>query len=210
VAKEITHSLIESNDDEILWLQMRQGNHLAYQKLYLAYVDDLYRYGRMVIREKCLVEDTIHDIFTDIWSSRNSLGEVISVRLYLFSSFKRRLLRKIKKEHRTYFLPTIDLNTFEIVPSLLDEHIEHTEQKILAQKMQKYVGHLSPRQREIIYLRFYQGLTYAEIAKLLNLDQKYTYNLASKAFQALRGIISKSITTFGFLLTCSIAENVVV
>jgi RNA polymerase sigma factor (sigma-70 family) len=202
VAKDISHNLIESNDEEVLWLQMRQGNHSAYQKLYLAYVDDLYRYGCMVIREKCLVEDTIHDIFADIWSSRKNLGEVQSVRLYLFSSFKRRLLRKFKKENRTSLMPDIEAHAFEIVPSLLDEQIEHIDQKILVQKMQKYVGHLSPRQREIIYLRFYQNLSYTEIAKLLKLDQKYTYNLASKAFQVLRGIISKSITTFGFLLIC--------
>jgi RNA polymerase sigma factor (sigma-70 family) len=208
MAKDIPHNqtFVETDEEELLWQQMRQGSHVAYKKLYLAYVGELYRYGNMVIREKSLVEDTIHDVFSDVWSSRANLGEVSSVRLYLFSSFKRRLLRKIKKERQWQFVQ--DKNnqeiSFEVVPSFLDEQIETHDHKMLVLKMQKYVEHLSPRQREVIYLRFYQNLSYAEIASLLELDQKYTYNLASKAFQMLREIISKTITAFGLLIAYSI------
>jgi RNA polymerase sigma factor (sigma-70 family) len=207
MAKDISNNqtFIETNVEELLWQQMRQGSHAAYKKLYIAYVDELYRYGSMVIREKSLVEDTIHDVFSDIWSSRVNLGEVSSVRLYLFSSFKRRLLRKIKMERRWQFVQDkIKELSFEIAPSFLDEQFENLDHKMLALKMQKYVEHLSPRQREVIYLRFYQNLSYKEIASLLHLDQKYTYNLASKAFQMLREVIFKTITTLGLLIAYSI------
>ena len=48
---------------------------------------------------------------------------------------------------------------------------------------------LSPRQREIIYLRFYQNLSYEEIADIMDLNYQTSRNLLYKAIRSLRGLI---------------------
>ncbi|WP_225000073.1 RNA polymerase sigma factor [Cesiribacter sp. SM1] len=177
-------------DDIALWQEFSEGSELAYEHIYHKYVSELFRYAYMVVKDKSLAEDVIHDVFTDLWSSREKLGKVRSVRLYLFSSVKRRALRKLKKEN---VFSDFDLSAAQPSPgisaSFLDELIDVQQKETLAAKVKKCLAGLSNRQREIIYLRFYQDMSYDEIAQLLQLDQKYIYNLASKAF----GILRKSI-----------------
>jgi len=48
---------------------------------------------------------------------------------------------------------------------------------------------LTRRQREAIYLRFYQNLSYDEIAKLMTMKVESVYNVISKAISLLKNTI---------------------
>lgn len=163
-----------------------EDKRLTYEEVYQAYADELYRYAYMIVRNTQLAEDVIHDVFTDLWSS-NNLKKVRSVRLYLFSSVKRRALRKLKKERSFTFFNSDNFESyFEIIPSVLEELTDVEHREAIVKKINQCISNLSKRQREIIYLKFYQNMSYAEISQLLVLDQKYVYNLASKAFCTIR------------------------
>lgn len=178
------------DDDLTLWQEFSEGNELAYERIYHRYVNKLYRYAYVVVKDKSLAEDVIHDVFTDLWSSRKKLGKVRSVRLYLFASVKRRSLRRLKRENAFSDFDVVSVKpSYGITASFLDELMDVQQKASVAAKVRKCLSGLSNRQREIIYLRFYQNLSYEEIAQLLQLDQKYIYNLASKAF----GVLRKSI-----------------
>ena len=194
---QIKYLSSETSGDAALWHKFTEGDTAAYESIYQKYVNELYKYVYMIVRNKPLAEDVIHDVFTDLWSNRARLAKVRSVRLYLFSSIKRRALRKLKKENTFVCSDNAqDDASFEIAPSFLDELKGVQQRDSLAEKIKECVASLSNRQREIIYLRFYQDMPYSDIAELLQLDQKYTYNLASKAFILLR----KSIPRFTLLI----------
>lgn len=160
---------------------------LAYEEIYHAYADELYRYAYMIVRNAQLAEDVIHDVFTDLWTNKENLEKVRSIRLYLFSSIKRRALRRLKKERTFIFFDQGSYESyFEIIPSFLDELSDVQHKEAVAGKINDCIAKLSNRQREIIYLKFYQNMSYTEISQLLELDQKYVYNLASKAFCTMR------------------------
>ena len=196
---QIKNFYIEPSDEVALWQEFAEGDTAAYEKIYHKYVNDLYRYAYMIVRDKSLAEDVIHDVFADLWSNRKNLGKIRSFRLYLFSSIKRRSLRTLRKESSfTCFNYAQDGSSFEIVPSFLDELVDVQHHDSVAKKIKECIDNLSNRQREIIYLRFYQDMSYSEIAELLRLDQKYTYNLASKAFVILRRSIPRFALLFIF------------
>jgi len=177
--------------DQSLWQAFLNGDEKAYEKLYNKYIDALFRYGSMFSRNRELTEDAIHDVFTNIWKSKEHLSSASSVKLYLFSSLKRQLLRRLKKERPYVFMGDVDhYFPLQMVPSVLDEEINESDRKALAKKIEKCLKLLSNRQREIIYLKFNQDLSYHEIANLLDLDQKYVYNTASNAFCKLRELTS--------------------
>jgi RNA polymerase sigma factor (sigma-70 family) len=180
----------QEDKDLRLWGSMIDGDEKSFETLYKKYIDKLYRYGFMIIPDRNKVEDAIHDVFTCIWSSRANINPAVSVRRYLFSSLKNNLLKKLKKE-KNLFHPFHDVmeNSFIISPDFLEKQLEQEDRDQLSQKLADFLRHLSSRQREILYLRFYQNLSYPEIAALLNLDQKYIYNTASTAFKKLRGIM---------------------
>ena len=166
--------------------KLSEDKPLSYEEVYQVYADELYRYAHMIVRNAQLAEDVIQDVFTDLWSS-NNLEKVRSVRLYLFSSVKRRALRRLKKERSFTFFDQDNLEAhFEIIPSFLEELVDVEDKEIVGKKIMDCIESLSKRQREIIYLKFYQNMSYTEISQLLELDQKYVYNLASKAFCTMR------------------------
>ena len=93
----------ESLEDDAFSQTFSYDNPVVYKEIYHTYADELYRYAHMIVRDKQLAEDVIHDVFTDLWSNRKSLDKIRNIRLYLFSSIKRRALRKLKKERKFTF-----------------------------------------------------------------------------------------------------------
>lgn len=202
-ASHIQHLDSTVSGDVALWRKFTQGDTAAYESIYHQYVKELYSYVYTVVRNKSIAEDVIHDLFADLWSNRKSLGEIRSVRLYLFSCVKRRSLKKLKKERTfTCFDYEQESAAFEIVPSFLDELTASQHKDAMAKSIKKCIANLSNRQREIIYLRFYQNMSYSEVAELLQLDQKYIYNLASKAF----GLLRKSIPYLVSVISLSLSR----
>ena len=57
-----------------------------------------------------------------------------------------------------------------------------------ARKLKKTLSLLSKRQKEIIYLKFYQHLDHGQIAELMNLNSQSVYNLLHEAIQKLRNL----------------------
>ncbi len=171
--------------DDALWQEVKSGNKDAFVHLYNTFADDLLRYGFQLAKDKSIVEDTIHDLYVSIWDQKATLVEVHSIKYYLMSALRRMLLRKIKKEdirHQKEML----FDEVNMVPSFLDANFQTQDESALIEKIRSTLQNLSERQREIIYLKFYQNLSYQDIANLLELDQKYTYNLAARAYASFK------------------------
>lgn len=170
-----------NENDEYLWTELKSGNRGAFVYIYNLYIEDLVRYGNQIVADKPLVEDAIQDIFVSFWEKRDKLADVRSIKFYLLTAIRRILLRKIKKERLFISRNFEKTEMFEIVPSFLDENLRLSSENDLKDKINSVISKLTRRQREIIYLKFYHNLSYKEIADMLKLDQKYTYNLAARA-----------------------------
>jgi len=70
----------------------------AYKELYRFYFKKFYNYGKKFTTNNPLIEDTIQEVFLDIWSNRQKLLNVKSINSYFFSSFRYTLFRNIKHE----------------------------------------------------------------------------------------------------------------
>lgn len=66
-----------------LWDACRTGNRDAFSQLYDLFAADLYRYGYKLVRNKPLVEDSLHALFLHIYENRDRLGATDNIRLYL-------------------------------------------------------------------------------------------------------------------------------
>lgn len=187
-------------DEEQLWQQLKEGDREAFVWIYNKYVADLIRYGCQIVKDKSLVEDVVQDIFVALWEKKKDQADVYSIKFYLLSATRRTLIRRIKKENIFVSEQDEPDRPFKIAPSFLDEKLEILEEQELTEKIRTVIESLSDRQREIIYLKFYQGLSYKEIAALLELDQKYTYNLAARAYNSFKEKFELFIITFFMML----------
>jgi RNA polymerase sigma factor (sigma-70 family) len=62
------------------------------------------------------------------------------------------------------------------------------------------INHLPKRQKEALYLRYYEKMSYEEIMQVMDLSYKSVRNLVSIAIQTLRKVLQKHDFIYGILL----------
>jgi len=177
----------DSLDDVHLWQNVKRDNELAFSVLYKKYTQRLYNYGMHSCHDHDLVMDCLQELFVSIWDKRNNLTTVHSVSSYLFKSFRRLLVKKLSWQKK--FMQTFEANQekyFEVILPVeaLIEIGEDQEER--SEKIRRCLVALTKRQREAIFLRFYNDLSYSDIASIMELQVDSVYNIISKAIDSLR------------------------
>ncbi|MDF7819871.1 sigma-70 family RNA polymerase sigma factor [Runella sp. MFBS21] len=187
--------------DERLWQATRLGSELAFEALYRRYFQILVSYGKRIHPNEAMVNDAIQDLFIDIWRTRHSLGQAESVKFYLMSSLRRRILRLLKSDlpfsEEWDELPEQALPMEDSPETLFAEEEENALQN---EKLNKWLEQLPPRQYEALLLRYFHNFEYVEIAGILNIKEQTARNLVQKALYILRKLaIVLIIMVLGFI-----------
>jgi RNA polymerase sigma factor (sigma-70 family) len=173
----------------------------AYKKLYVDYFKKFYNYGKKFTTNTSLIEDSIQEVFLDFWARRQKMSEVNSLSSYFFSSFRYILLRKIKEEKKVISSEQFEAEpAFSIDIAIINQEITNE----LQAKLKTALDSLTPRQREAIFLRFYQNLSYEEVADVLAISVKATYKIVARSLSALKENLSDSAA---FLLLLFILKS---
>lgn len=181
-------SLKPAQSDGVLWQQLKQGSELALGKLIHRYFNPLLNYGCKFVRDEAFVKDCVQEVFIQIWNRRDRISTPDSVRAYLLSSVRKRVLREgyrqqIRRDDEPADLEN-DGNLAEFSPEwtvIEQESLAETTQRI-ADTLAK----LPKRQREVIYLRYYQNLERDEIADIMNVNPQSVSNLLQAAYASMR------------------------
>ncbi len=169
------------------WESMTEGNRGAFLAIYESHYQALFSYGFTLTASRDQTKDFIQELFLEIWNKRASVNkDVINVRAYLFTWLRRMIFKenkRLKSEHCTDEM--IDNLSPDVLPyeDLLIAFQQSEEKKIeLAAALKK----LTKKQLEIIKLKFFDNLSYAEIALQTSLSQRTVYNLVYEALRHLR------------------------
>ena len=182
------------------WQQFKQGKQTAFATIYHTYYNDLFLYGAKVVGDREVTQEILQDFFVYLWSKREALGDVRSVRHYLITSFRRHIFHALRKQ-RTYTDRVIDYSTyqpdisFSIEHKMVDEESER-EQKSMVLGL---LNQLTPRQREVIYLKYFNGLSTGEIAETMALNYFTVANHLVAAGKALRKYRQEWVNLVGIL-----------
>lgn len=175
-------------DDETLWKLLLKGNIKVLEVLYRRHYDLLLNYGFKFCQDKELVKDCIQDLFVKLHQS-SSLSDTSHVKTYLLRGVKNLLIDKLSSMKITEdiedvkFYLTIDDSTLTFLFNKNDEDLRLSKQLLDAYQQ------LPENQKVAIYLRYVRGLSYKEIAEILNIAPQSTMNLVSRALTKLRGIM---------------------
>jgi len=168
-------------NDKELWSKLINGDEDALAFIYNIYFPSLYKYGMKIFTESGIVKDCIHDLFAALWFSRERLSDTDSIKYYLFASLKRRIVRHSRSGLLHRFLET-SMSTPSVEQTIIEEQTSQERSK----KLEKVIKKLPKRQKEILYLRYYEGLSTQETADIMSLSIDSTYVLLSKALNYLR------------------------
>ncbi len=176
------------SNENIIWDKMLTGDRDALGKLMYSYFRPLANYGLRFTTDKEVIKDSIQELFIVVWERRSHLAVAVNVKSYLFSSFRRLLLRTLKKMHKTATL-TLDSSYLENFALILgvDDKIIQTEHAIkLSKHFNILISRLPERQKEVVYLKFFESLSREEISHILEIAPQTVSNILQIALGKLR------------------------
>ena len=180
--------------DKILWDAMRAGDKSALETIYKSHVDSLYRYGIKIAQDPGLTEDAIQDLFIKLWNRRESIGPTDNIKNYLFTSLRRTIYRSRKS--RSVSTDPQELKAQETAETFEDFMISEEISAENAQKLKNALMEISERQREVIYLRYYQNMDYDEICEVMGITYQGARNMLFKAVKNLKKHLLLSFLLF--------------
>lgn len=175
-------------DESHIWKRFKKGDEQAFSQIFKTYYNELYNYGIRFTRDGTMTEDSLQEFFLYLWKHKENLRDLDTPRFYLFKSYRRHLFQALKKAQNTkdiYDLP--DQESYEE----WTYHFNIDEGEMQAEKtrrLNEMIAKLPSRQKEILHLRYYQGLSCEEIAQVTQLSYRTVLNHLQAAYKNLRRV----------------------
>ncbi len=174
----------EVNTDYLLWKRIKTGETLAFHELYMQFADILFSFGLIYSKDQEFVKDCIHDLFFDLYKYRKNLSDNDHIRNYLFKSLKRKIQSPQSGKLKLVFTNTFQEGNEQKASLAETEGLESQEENI--ENIRVAMGKLSDRQQEVLNLRFQVGLSYTEIAKILDISVESARTLVYRSVKTIR------------------------
>jgi RNA polymerase sigma factor (sigma-70 family) len=167
------------------------GDVSAFSTLYDMHVNVLLNYGSKLTSDRELLKDCVHDVFVKLYVKRDELDVINNFRSYLFISLKNRIYDEFRK--RVYIS---DTELEDAAPAM--EAVEDTEVSYLTKEkeqmenlmVEKLLLQLSPRQREVLTLYYWDEKNYEDICKIMNMNYQSVRNLMHRSITKLRSLVN--------------------
>ena len=155
------------------------------KELYQKYSREIYSYGISICHDKDLVEDTVHEVFVDVFSHLNAFSKAEDEKRYLMSAVRHKLYHVRKKKQEN-----LDIALMEIAhPDNADDRLLGAEQARADNALvREMLSSLSMRQKEILYLRLHDRLSFKDISAIMDINRQSAQNLFQRAVGKLRRI----------------------
>jgi RNA polymerase sigma factor (sigma-70 family) len=175
------------------WQLLADGEQQGLYKCFDFFYDDLYRFGLSMYKNPELVKEGINNLFIELWKIRHKLSGVKNIQQYVLTIYKRVL-------YKTYanYTSSIPFETLEqdIIESSLTEQsyeailIASQQDEHLKRRLRNALNQLSPRQKEIIRMRYFEQTSFEEIAAQTGLTERTIYNTMYNAMKVLKEILA--------------------
>lgn len=170
----------------LLWNRVRENGQEALVDLYECLYFNLVSYGVRSCGDTEITKDAINDMFLEIWDQRHKLPEVSNVKSYLFTYLRRKIFAGIRQTKKSS-------EAADAYADISEHHELSYEECIVAiqtseevkQKIKRAMATLTPRQKELIQLRYFDGLSMEEVSKRVGITTKTAYNTLGTALKSL-------------------------
>lgn len=171
-----------------LWGRFRQGDETAFDELTKRRYRLLFNYATRFTKNTELIKDCIQDLFLELWYRRTNLSETPYVTVYLIKSLRNNLLRKIRINNRLDSSADIAESCERFTDNLTVETILISSESMTERErdIRSAISRLPKRQQEVIFLKFYEGMSNDEIAKVMEIERQTVANFLYRAIGQLK------------------------
>ena len=171
VAKIMKHDSEKPMDEVEIWKRFKNGNTEAFIYIYQQYFSTLYKYAFQFSNDKDFIKDQIQDLFIYIKQKQQNLNDVKSVKFYLFSCLRRRILKSKERQDRIHEKESCHYSfLINIEDSPEESLIKSQEIKLINSRLKIALNSLNEKAREAIMYFYYENFSYREICILMDLN----------------------------------------
>jgi RNA polymerase sigma-19 factor, ECF subfamily len=169
-------SMPSATDSDLVG-EIRLGRESAFRDLFYRYHDALFRFAHRRLGDAASASDVVQDVFANVWEHRERLDPKKPVRAYLYRAAGNLVIdhyrhQAIREKHES-----------EMTPQSTQPQAEFL---FLEAGVKEAIDAMPPASREAFVLSRYDGLTYAEIARVLEISVKAVEKRMSMALRHLR------------------------
>lgn len=174
------------DSDSQLWERFRNGDVDAFGELSQLHYRLLYNYGLKFSPDSEFIKDCIQELYLDLWERRSHLSQTAFVKSYLLKSLRHRIIKEnlhLKRFREPNTIP-FELNEAELPVEM--KKIEEESLHLQVTQIKKSISLLTKRQKEIIYLRYYQNMSYEQIASIMSISSASVATLHYRTLQQMK------------------------
>jgi RNA polymerase sigma factor (sigma-70 family) len=181
------------NEDKVLWQNFKKGERTAFAKIYKQCYKPLFNYGIKIRNQHEFIKDCIQEVFYDIIRHRENLGDVNNILLYLITSLRRKIFRKLRSDF-SFRCDTLLYYNHQFRDEG-QEDVVFREQDDYHDKdlLRTFLDQLPRRQKEALLMKFYLNFDYEDIASLMDMNVQSVRNLIHRSIKSLRSRLKKEV-----------------
>jgi RNA polymerase sigma-70 factor (ECF subfamily) len=164
-----------------------EGDGKAFEALYVHYMDAIYRYIFFRVGDEIQAEDLTEETFVRAWEALPKYQHK-----YPFSSWLYRIAHNLVIDHYRRKKPVPISNGLMRTYSNSDEPMDHmVDRKQEIRLLIKAVQRLNELEKEIVLLRFVEGLSHKEISAMVGRSPSSCRVILHRALKALRATLAE-------------------
>lgn len=163
------------------------GEEEAFDGIVKELFDPLVFFIDRYVHDLAAAEDIAIDVFTELVVHKHRYHFKVQLKTYLFMIGRSRALNWLKHRKR---LAETDLDEIQIADDrqLLEEQFIRSERSRL---LHEALSQLPEAMRTAVHLVYFEGMSYADAAKVMKKSKKQVDNLLYRAKSALRTMLGK-------------------
>lgn len=167
----------------------------AFEKLFEELAPRLGRYATRLVTSANVAQDIVMDVFMRLWRDRLTLPPETRLEPYLQASVRNACISHLRHGRVEDSVREVGAATgwtpgAAAGPRPPDEDLERRETREI---LRRAIEELPPRMRQVLELRWFQGMSYKEIARELGIQTKSVENALARAMWNLRERLPRDI-----------------
>jgi RNA polymerase sigma-70 factor, ECF subfamily len=172
--------------DEALIARIREGDHEAFNVLYLRHHHALWQFAMRYVRSPEVAEDICQDVLLSVWTRRSALVIQSSLKAFLFGAIRNRALRHLRQAHLIGEIEQQEIAAHPEGSHSIDDHMSSLD---VATTFDRILAELPEDRRRLLMLRWTYDLSYAEIAKVLGITEVNARAQVSRMRKVLQKVL---------------------
>lgn len=171
--------------------KIQEGDHYAFEIIFKKYYESLTRFAWRYLGCEIEAEEVVQEVFATIWGDRKRFNIQGSLRSYLYKCVRNTSLNNLKSQNvrRVYDPIWMEESNGDSMIVLNGLETEDPDQ-ILIKAIERAIEELPMRSRMLFKLHRYDGLTYEEIADVMQISVKTVESQMTRSLRFLRSRLS--------------------